>query len=632
MPVRHYLRANERSGAPQRYVCFDVETTPRLPPDGQGPTVNVFRCGVGIKWKIRNGRAAGVQVRRFTERESMLAWLHAQGEAKARTYLFAHWLGYDLTALKWWDALERGQFKPYQRTPTSDACMVVDDPPTILDVVAGEGRRQTYLDLMQYMPKSLAAIGEMLGCPKWHRPGDEASDNDVLDYCEQDARIVMLAVTRLVQLVKTADLGNFRYTLSGQSQALWQHLRPTPDVLLGHDDELKKMERRAYYGMGVTNYYIGEVRSPATFFDVEDGTADTPRGCERTGPVYKLDVNSCYPYLMHRHAFPVSYCYSLTRPSVRDLADRMACMEGVADVQIRSDIHVYPVRREGETVWANGAFPTTLCGPELRQALDNGEVVEVISAQLYVRGRPFVAFAERCWRLKDLYARQGKRWEEALIKRLSKSLHGKLGQRGERWETVNGICPPVEWGRWPEWDEESQEWVQWRSLGGNCQTRSLRSETSTNFPLIAAYVCAYARCYLRALIDTAGPRGVYYWDADCIHTSSAGYARISAAGLIDPRSPGLLKLVSQSTGAEYRGPKNYRLGADWTRAGVGSKAVVTESGMVWEEAVYGLGSALARTPPDGPVSQQLAYREPVGRVRGHVARDGWVKPLREVYA
>ena len=635
--MRRYMRQNHRSGTPSKIVCFDCETKGG-PHVGPGGTLeNRLFLGCATRFRLEGGRVTRMENVVFRRGPEFLGWLAAGLEGRKRTYVFSHNLGFDLTAVGFWKYLEGGAFRPTfrKRAPAPDgdrahaenedrACMVVEDPPTIIDCESAEGKRVTFLDMMNYFPLPLSEIGAAMGQGKMPLPGDEASDHDWEAYCWNDVTILLNAVVKLMNWIKADELGNLRYTLSGQSIAMYRHRCLTEPILVGHEPCLKRLERGAYFGGRIRSYFIGTACPVGTKPFIRPELHDTELAVDDGGPVYRLDVNSCHPYVMRNEAYPVKYLNSEGQLDPWDLENRLSEQEGCAEVVIDSRDTAYPVREKDQVRYCTGRFVTSLCGPDLRSALGNGHVSEVLRAQFYQRGYPFITFVDACWQMREKYRQRGDKLLETGSKLLANALSGKLAQRSSVWETVKKEVPPHPWGAYVKTDHDTGEIQIWRALANNGQVKQPPGETEDNFPLIAAYVTAHARRWMNQLIRVAGGRNVYYEDSDSLHVSSEGNRRLTKAGYIDDKRPGALKVVARADCVSWRGPKNFCWDGVWTVAGVGRRAKIDAKGLFHETKFHGLKSALSGDPPDGPLTEDVTYYWPVPKLDGRISPDGWL--------
>lgn len=631
------MRHNKRAGCPSQYVCFDTETSERDHPDLPGLKVNLLRLGTAVRFRMENEKRTRNERLTYGDPATFWRWVYDGLDKRKRTYLFCHNAGFDLTAIQLWAELENGNLRPVYRrrdAPAGDdqgddddpasGLMVIDDPPTILDLEDRQKRKLTVVDLMNYFPVALSVIGESVALPKLPFPGDEATIQYWEEYCANDTEIVARAVEKLVGFVKGADLGNLRYTMSGQSLALYQHRCMTEPITWEHATEAKTLERRALYTGRTRAYFLGCAgRRAGELPEIAVNTPD-PKGHITTANVYRLDANSAYPYVMKDNVYPVCYLGRERGVSHHRLGHLMSAYEAVADVRITSLNEPYPLRDQRGVRWCVGTFDTSLCGPELRRALAEGAVRCVYAVQYYKRGKPFSRFADVVLELRARYKQAGDTLLAKAAKLLGNALHGKFAQWAGGWESRRDILPPVLWGTWPDFDPDTLDYVAHRAIGSHVQAKRPREEKPANFPLIAAYVTAYAREHMRRLIGIAGASEVYYEDVDSLHVGEVGYQNLLSAGWIDPERPGALKVEAVASSAQWVGPRYYRHGEKWVRCGISPRAVIDAKGDLVQTHFHGLTSMLNGQPPPGPITQEVHPTEPSPVNHGTIAPSGWL--------
>jgi len=631
------MKHNKRSGVPGIYVAIDVETDTVKSQVRPGADVCRFRLGCGTRWRIRDGVIAGREDRTFDDPHALWAWVADGLDAKRRTLLCAHNLGFDLTASGFWHQLSSGMFRPVDRSrqkiPSHEAdgepraqhgLIVLDDPCTILDLENVAGAKLVMVDTMNYYHMALAQLGESLGLPKLPMPGDESGREYVEEYCRRDVEIVVQAVTRYVQMVQADDLGNLRFTASSQSMALFRHRCMTMPLSIGHPESARKFERQAYYGARCRAYFTGAVTTPdlEPFYGSQgDGKGGPLLG---TGPVYRLDVNAQYPSVMTGHDYPVSYIQTFYSCTPADLSRALLTYEAVAEVELWATARSYPQRTKEGLRWGRGLFTTTLCGPELRAALAAGAVEQVFGYALYLRGRPFDRFVSEARSMRAKYEAAGDRLGSSTAKILANALHGKFAQRSPKWVLRPDKGHYLEWGHWHDYDITSGVLKEYRQLGGWTQELTSMEEAEDNFPLVSAYVAGYAREMMCQAMAVAGERNVLYEDADTMHVTQLGYDRLSAAGYIHQTEMGKFRAEECVLRATYRGPKNYCLDGAWTRAGVGRRDTVTDDGTCEGVRIESLGQCIDGPPPEGPLIQSVRYTLPVPKIDGRINPDGWI--------
>ena len=635
--MRRKIPANERCGAPSLHVAVDVETRPDHRCDPSGPVTHLLWFGKAVRWRQEKQRQSRHQWCHFTEPRQFWDWLYAGLDDRKLTWVWAHFTRYDLPALQVGQEIERGYCGPayrYRARPRPDAdeeeqpvpegLLCTHGPPTILDLECEVGRRFVFLDLMNFLPHSLAEIGRSVGIAKPPDPGDEAGEEYWLDRCEKDVRIVQAAVGKLRAWQIGYDLGNLRYTSSSQSLAMWSHGRRDCDITWGHDDHVKAKERECYYPGKLRANRIGRLpvhaeHAPPLFR--EQGSGE--KGDQAPG-VYRIDTNSCYPHVMRGRDYPVRWIGSHLSVPLGQVEQFLHAFEACALVTLRSRERAYPMRTPKGVSWRVGTIRTHLAGPELRSALALGHVLAVHEMHTYQRGRPFDTFVRDILQMRDEARQRQDKVFEKLAKHVGNSLHGKLAQWSVRWRLIQGRTAPEPWGTFFEYDGETGKLLCFRSIGYHVEMQMPREEQERSFPLIAAYVSSYARLHVQAAIDIAGADQVYYQDVDSLHVGAVGFQKLEQAGLIHPHEAGKWKVEATARDAEWRGPKNYRFDDAWTISGVSPHAHLNGRGILCQTNFVGLQSYFAGPPGQGPVTLEVAVPECVPHLEGTIGEGGWL--------
>lgn len=635
--MRGYLRRNHRTALPGAVVCVDTETAPVPHPDRPAWKVHKLRLGVAVYFRLESGRQRSREVFHFTSTDAFWAWLTSKLNTRRPLWLFAHNLFFDLSALRFWEQMESGAYtltepdslyRPRARRrreePRRRGLLATEDPPSIWDGWHSSGARLRCLDTMNWWRCGLADLGWSLGLEKLPMPAICAAEGDWFQYCLRDVEIVEKAVLRLTTWVKEHDLGNFRVSAASQSFAAFRH-RFMPDGLgIFTPDTAKPLERRAYYPARQFVHFVGRVVP----FEAAAFRGSKREGPAEQGPVYALDVSSCYPSVMAGHDYPTRHVRTLSAMSPKECLEWMEVYAACAECHVDTEDEPYPYRESaeegGRVLWCVGRFATVLCGPELRRGLESGHVTALGLVQFYVKGRPFDAFVE--WVLSQRAAAQlaGDQVAADLAKLVGNSLHGKFGQRSPRWEVIPGLVAPTPWGHFYRSDELFETVHAYRSVAYTVQRSGDGAEADNSFPLIAAYATAYARERMRVYRRAAGKRQVFMEDCDTLHVTHAGYRALIDAGHVGDARPGLLRLENCQEEAEYRGVRNYRLGDDWTIAGLTLKARQLPDGRWVQSTFAGPDATISGGPLAGPLEMEQLARDPLPYVPGQVRPDGWV--------
>lgn len=636
----HYLRANHSEAGPQSVVVVDTEGTAVRSERHEGKHLHLLRAGARRMWRYENGQVTREQSGGFIRHDEFWEWLYSVTPRHRTTWIVGHGLSYDVQLLRIWEEIEEGRLvftgkaKPLNQGPVTgrpppvwSGCLVLTDPPTIVNCRTRDGRSLKFCDLRNWVNAPLPEIAELVGLKVPPRPGDVATDKDVVDYCEERVDIVTVAFRELVAMVREQALGQFRPTIAGQAQHAWRHPAAPCLVCASGDPEVRALERRAYFGGRTMVYFHGSVLHPGIKGVENYAGVDPflPKGF--LAPVYALDVVCCYGSVMRGNVFPCVHAKTLYEPT-RDVAlAHSAAYCTLADVIVDSKDVAFPVRKGEDVLYMVGRFQTTLAGPELRPALIAGHVKEVLRMECYVANRPFESFVERLWRIRQLYQLAGHRLKARLAKTMMAVLHGKLAQRNPRWQLEPGKLPLLPWGTFLEYDATAKRSVRYRAVGGVCQRMLEETEPEDGLPAIAAYVTSYARKHMELLRDEAMHHCVLYEDADSIHVNQEGLDRLRLRGWIDDQEMGKCRVVASADRAVYYGRKDYELGDHVVHCGIGRAATQSPRGDFLQEDFQRLDSVVMGRPPAGALSADRSARlhhELLGSASGP---EGWTRYL-----
>lgn len=629
------LRENKACQIPTKHLIFDCETLPVAHPTRANRQVHILRLGVCAAFRWDRGKVSRRTTHTFTSGEEFWDLVDRYAEPKKSLWIWAHNLGFDLTATRMWDAFDAQRFTlfPALQSPAREGeqprrtgLLVTQDPPTIVQFRTQRAALVTAVDTLNYLCKPLSDIGEMVGLLKLPMPAWQAEDREWENYCSNDVEILERFVLGLLRTVRECDLGNLRFSAAGQGYAAWRHSKPTPVVDFCQSAEVKADERLAYYGARVWVHFAGKVLTEDRV-DPHCGPDDADVVPTMTsGPVYRLDMNSQYPFVMEREMYPSRYLKTVHNWDVARLMQAMKGVCVVAQVSIETDRVPFPCRRSGRTAWVLGKFTTWLCGPELLRALKLGAVRQVYKAHLYSADRIFAPFAQRLLQARENARIAGDSVRASLCKVFANALHGKLAQRPVQWAHVPGAVPPMDWGTWCKWDADAQIARTFRAIAGQVQERHQGGEREESFPAISAYVTAFAREEMRKAIACAGPYNALYEDADSLHVTDAGLKALQAHNWVHPTRPGAFKLVGTALSSHYRGLKDYRFGEMEIVAGLSGEAIEASPHLFRALRFIGLNGLLGAGAPQGPLVDVVTRERPHGSIPGRILPTGFVEP------
>lgn len=243
------------------------------------------------------------------------------------------------------------------------------------------------------------------------------------------------------------------------------------------------------------------------------------------GPIYCVDVSSCYLLSLVSTPLPVMYHKNLYRPTVVELAAGLSRGTGCALVQIYSPETPYPARRGGKVVYATGRYWTWLAGSELAWALLHQHVQECEYAYLWGAS----AMAEESQRtildIAHCLEARSRRIAAAAWRSMYSHLVGRFAGWRREWKDCKSSQQFGTWAAWLEADPDTGAIVQHRSIAGRCQRLQAREDSTASVPLMFAVVTAQGRHIVRTLCECAGWGEVIAVEADSVWVTREGWQR-----------------------------------------------------------------------------------------------------------
>lgn len=588
----HTLRPNHALETPWEAVWLDTETFQE--PVGFDAVRHRLRFGwAAYRRRLKGGAWSAPSWCYFTAAGELWDWVEGLLHGKTRLYLFAHNHGFDLPVVDAFAQLHARGFVLGRA--------VIDCPPVILKWRRG-GCTIEALDTLNIWRVPLARLGEKVGVRKLRMPAETASARRWLAYGRRDVKVIMAACLAWFDFLKLHRLGGFAPTLASQAMRAYRHRFMEHELVTDDDTNALELARGSYVGGRVECYRLGRVE----------------------GPVYRLDVNSMYPFVMRDSYYPVKLISTTRRASLEDLRAWLSCYCVTALVDIFTPAPAYPVIHEGRLVFPINRFTTTLCTPELHMALEAGHVERVHHVAVHERAVIFREFVTELWALRRKAAACGDALLEWLLKIFQNSLYGKWGQRGRVYREA-GQVEYTDARAWLELDADTGTVYKHRALGGLHQIFADDAESYNSMPAIAAHVCAYARAHLWRLQLTAGREDLFYCDTDSLDTSQAGYDHLAA--LVNPAELGALKLESVEPWMVYHGPKDYESATKRKTKGVRAGAVWLEPNVVIQQQWSSLVGLVRAGDVSAPITRAVVKQLQRRYLKGLPTANGRVLPL-----
>ena len=585
-PKRFYLTCNKGTETPTSLLFFSTRSY-REPIAGTENKKRDTLCEwAAISCRIEKDLPTRRKEYTGYNADSFWQVVKSLGSPSRPVWAFGSNLGRHLTLLGFWRLLDEGHFRlnldpigtpsnGQPKSPSESGRLAIDGIPFFVICRTSNGKYK-FVDTLNYWREGLvgsstASNGE---CRTDANPGDNGKHSN--PNLIGNVRDIAESVLGLLVQWRSENCGVFQLTAPAAAMTHFRHTQKRLseagekiDIICQPDAIQNDLERKSLYGGRITCYSVGH----------------------RTGPIYHLDVNGLYPYVMRNYGLPRRFSRYQNGMELEELWSCAKLYGIVARVLINSWRDTYPVRIEGKTFYCRGMFWTTLCGGEITRAITNKQIAKIGKVQMYSMDRIFTRWVDYWYDRKIAAIEKGPNGKQELefCKLMLVSLYGKWAQQSRHWTDIRGVVPLKRWGGWTELDHDTDETLRWRAIAGNAQVLTKGKEPKHAFPAITAFIGSYARCYMQYLYELCPPESIYYLGVDSFICDDRAYTALRQTGFIDPVKLGKLKLLGMYPDCEIYGPNDYRLG---------SKRVASGH----------LGNAINRPGTDGTV--QLEERIP----------------------
>lgn len=592
----HVLPGNAGNAIPSRFLFFDCEAI--LGKDADDPDVENQTLQFGLMRFVERGREKVKTdiTTRFTECSEFWKEVYTRCNPKKLLYVYAHNAAYDLSIVRMIDEIAEGRLIP--RFTATQRGLFILSADTSNGPVA-------LLDTMNYWNCSLKRLGDMIGLPKLEMPAIASDREDWNSYCIRDVEIITKAILTLVRFVKDHDLGNFKFTAASQSFAAYRHRFMDEKIVIhGHGDAVA-LERKAFRAGRCSIFYYGDIHQK----------------------LFHIDCNSLYPHVMQEFQYPTRLVDHDRFVSLSDERLRRTDLAAIARVKLQTKDTEYPVWRNDRVQYATGSFVAVLAEPELRQAIENDEVIEIGELCLYEKAPIFRRYIQWCLEQRHYEREKGSKALESICKLMANSLFGKFGQHGYEW-----IEQEDEWNAFGDPEitvvtDGSPAGYTLRQLGDKLEKQTKDTEGIDSFPAICACVTSYGRMYMDLLRSICGPRTVLLQYVDSLLVTEDGFNRLCGAGLIEDYRPGSMKIENVHKSAWLWSAHDYQLDAQHRICGIPIRAKEIDDG-VFQFQQFETANTLFNQQMKGNVIVRKVERtlsRPLPDVP--VGKDGWLRKL-----
>jgi hypothetical protein len=459
----------------------------------------------------------------------------------------AHNIKFDLLAVKVFDYLKENNIKTEYP--------VMSNGHFIWSFKKGN-KTIKFVDTFNYFKFSLKKMGEKLNLKKLRIDFNNATEEDLIEYCERDVCIIERMMLEFIAFLRKDKLGGLGYTIASTALIVYRSRFLEP-IFYHRNEDLLRFERSAYKGARTDCYAVGNYNSHYYYY---------------------LDVNSMYPHVM-LDDMPVEFMSMLECPDLSYIQGMMDNSYLIADVIIDDtklglEYGLFGVKHNDKLLFPKGVYRVTLHHKELELAIKRDIVKTVLKAAFYRKGRPFDGYVHYFYEKKRAAANQVDR---EIAKVFLNALYGKFGMRVYEIESLEDFYTYDEISQTDDTDfalgtqyirnihGKINMYYRW----GNTLVRAYTSEEKTQRNVnvaIAGCVTANARMVLLNYIEAAGHENCYYSDTDSLIVNQKGLKNLSI--FIDHDKLGYLKNEGRTNHLDIRTLKDYTFGEKICKKGV----------------------------------------------------------------
>lgn len=661
-----YLKSNKRTSLPQE-VCFLGVAGHREHVSGSKTHDMVYFDSVDARF-MRQTEVGMSRKHHLSSASPMAFWTYLDNRCSRSRPVMVYC--YDVTEcvtlLGFWRLLDLGI---YHRGTIIDA-----DPPVIINAFSLSGRI-CFVDVRNYFEESIDDLGRSFGVKHVDVGLDLVQEGYQYVEASWRATVAEVSMCALMHFVREHDCGRFKSTIAMQAMQSFRHrfaprnttvafgqdsdnpCKPTEVTKvfpLMHDDlKIKAFERKANYSGHDECFFVGSVIPASSFFGPEPDYPFKRNGHWIYGPVYHVDANSLFPYVMKHCRYPCRYVGQRDYASVSHLEKLLGKYAVIARVLLDTNHDTFPVRRKDRVLYCTGQFWTTLAAKELEYAWRRGYITKVGYHVCYDTMDLFSSYVDYFYKLKCEY-KAAKNQSMALItKGMLNTLQGKFSQRQHKWEDRPHVKPLYRWGKWMNVDydavtrneelvarqrrgeieeiEKEQEVFHFRSIAEQTQLEIVSDECGNSMPAIGACVTANARNMMAGVRELCGRPNVLYQGTDSLLLLEPGYQKMLDAGLIHDTDLGAFRLKGVYDYVKIRTTQDYQLSRERVTRGLPKRARCVSGEAYTFDVRQSLSGMLFSCP-----AKQIAYTNVTrtfGRSYdgGRVGKNGWVTPYHLTY-
>lgn len=463
------LRHNKRVSSPHRFVSFDTETiliggierlrlwsvvfVSRRDNDPENPDEAVF-----------SGKTA----------EQLCQLIESLAQSQETLWVYAHNDNFDITVTRLPLLLTSRGWKMTKNALVSSSPWAF---------FAKDGHHIRLVDSFSIFPVSVKRLSSAVTVSKIPLPKQSDDDYRWQRRCDNDAMIVARALEQAFNWWDKNALGNWSVTGPSTGWNVMLHMPRTSQTTINTDLERKKFERGSISGGRREAFKLGV--QPLDLY-------------------VNLDFVSAHATICATKMLPIKTMRKFKALSPDDKIFKTKSYDVIADCLIKSNSRHYAVKTTDGIFYPAGKFRTRLTGPEIRECLNNNELISIGPGYVYRMGNSMAYWGS--WILQLIhYDRDNtppavyfmaKGWSRAVPGKWA----GKTGKVIKEFKSHD-----TSWTIRDGFLEPGHKKICTFTMNGKGQIIEQDLESEESFPAVLAFIQGYCRIFISRVIDLFEP-------------------------------------------------------------------------------------------------------------------------------
>ena len=591
------LKPIKSGSVPSNIIIFDTETdwnTTEKITKHQLKLAYVYKGNYNKDKKLLTGK-----YHFFDDKKSICEFIENKCYGSKTTYIYAHNIFFDLQVIGFFEYFTKAGWK---------LSFCYDAGLTFILKATKNKKSFTCVSTTNYFSFGLEKLGKLLNLPKLKVDFDKDSFKSIKVYCKRDVEILVKSLENYFNFLIVNNCGKIALTRASQAMNTYRYRFLSEKIMIHQVDHVRELENKCYYGGRTECFYLGELKGEKL-------------SC--------YDINSMYPYVMLKEKYPVKLLDWFDNPKPQEYEHFINNFLTSAEVIIKTNKPLYPVRHKHKLLFPIGTFKTYLSTPELRTALKYGHIKKINQISIYEGANIFSEYVKHFYDLKAKYKKEGNEIYTNIVKIFLNSLYGKFGQKIMEQEVIDEMGGEVFY-RHENFDIETGEtFIEYKILNRIVREIEMKIDEKS-FIGIASHVTSYARMYLNEIIDSVGFDKVLYCDTDSVYLRNKDIKLLNCK--LDKYELGALDLEKESKTMTIHGLKDYVFGDDIKLKGVPKNAIRIDDNTYEYDSFLGFKEHLRKRELDGFITRKTVKHLKREYTKGIKLPSGRVIPYTFNYA